>query len=51
MRLAKQLLEALLVGAVTVAGVRIAQELQDPYSGVRLRASDIADRLREVTAR
>jgi hypothetical protein len=48
-RLAKTLLEALLVGAATFAGVRVMQELQDPYSGLRLRGSETLDRLREVT--
>ena len=51
MRLAKNLLETVLLGAATVVGVRLMQEIQNPYSGVRLRASTIVDRLREVTAR
>lgn len=51
MRLAKQLVEALLLGAATFAGMRLVQELQDPYSDLRLRGSDLVDRLREVTAR
>lgn len=51
MRLGKQLVEALLIGAASFAGMRIALELQDPYSGVRLRASEALDRLKEVTAR
>lgn len=51
MRLGKQLLEALLLGAATFAGVRLVQELQDPYSGLRLRGSEAIDRLREVTAK
>jgi hypothetical protein len=50
-RLARQLLETLLLGAATFAGVRLAQSLQDPYSDLRLRGSEAVDRLREVTSR
>jgi hypothetical protein len=50
-RLARQLLEALLLGASTFAGVRLAQELQDPFSDLRLRGSTVVDRLREVTSK
>lgn len=50
--LAGKTIEALLLGAATVAGVRLMQELQDPYSGARLRAAELTDRIRKVvTAR
>lgn len=51
MRFGKQLLEALFLGAATFAGVRLMQELGNPYSGLRLRGSSVVDRLREVTSR
>lgn len=51
MRIAKQFIEALLIGAGTFAGVRLMQTLQDPYSDLRLRGSELVDRLREVTSR
>lgn len=46
--LAKKALEAAVLGAATWAGLWIAQELRDPYSDVRLRASELVDRLQEV---
>lgn len=50
--IAGKTIEALLLGAATFAGVRLMQELQDPYSDVRLRASELGDRIRKVvTAR
>jgi hypothetical protein len=49
--LASKVAEALLLGAATYAGVRLMQELADPYSGLRLRSSSIVDQLREVRKR
>jgi hypothetical protein len=49
--LAKLVLEGVLVGASTIAGVRLMQAFQDPYSDLRLRGSEAIERLREVTSR
>lgn len=47
--LAGKTIEAALMGFATFAGVRLMQELSDPYSDLRLHLSSIVDRLREVT--
>jgi len=49
MRFAKQIVEGVILGAATWLGVRLGQALQDPTSDVRIRASELLDRLREVT--
>lgn len=49
MRLARSIVETVILGAAMWLGVRLGQALQDPTSDVRIRASEALDRLREVT--
>jgi hypothetical protein len=45
----KRALEALLIGAASVAGMLLVDQLRSPYSDVRLKLDELLDRVKGAT--